>query len=113
MKTDSNETKLPESDGNNTVVLNVTYTVREGKREEFYQKIKEAGIPERSRREEGNIKYDYYFPAEEKDRILLIEIWKDRDSQDTHKDTEHFIQLQSIKEVYVTDVKFEQFKPDC
>ncbi len=94
-----------------TIILNVIYTIKQGKREDFYKKINEAGIPEKSRLEEGNFKYDYYFPADSEDQLLLIEIWKDQDSQNVHKETEHFKQLQVMKASYVTDVKFEQFKP--
>jgi quinol monooxygenase YgiN len=101
--------KLSEITGNNTVILNVTYTIKQGKREEFYKKINEAGIPQKSRNEKGNLKYDYYFSADSENQILLIEIWKDQDSQNAHKELEHFKQLQVIKESYVTDVKFEQF----
>ncbi|QHQ59414.1 hypothetical protein Ana3638_00205 [Anaerocolumna sedimenticola] len=96
---------------NETIILNVTYTIKQGKREEFYSKISEAGIPMKSRSEEGNLKYDYYFPADSEDQLLLIEIWKDQNSQNAHKEMEHFKQLQAIKESYVIDVKFQQFKP--
>ncbi len=102
--------KLPEVPGNTAIVLNVTYTVKDGKREEFYQSIAVAAIPEKSRLEEGNIRYDYYYPAASPNQLLLIEVWKDRDSLNVHKETEHFKKLQSIKETFVTEVAFEEFK---
>jgi quinol monooxygenase YgiN len=101
--------KLPEVSGNKAIVLNVTYTVKDGKREEFYQSAADAEIPEKSRLEEGNIRYDYFYPVDSPNQLLLIEVWKDRDSLNNHKETEHFNKLQAIKETYVTDVKFEEF----
>lgn len=92
-----------------TVILNVTYTIRPGKREEFYKTVTQAGIPKKSREEDGNLKYDYYFPADKKDQILLIEVWKDQTVLNIHKETEHFKQLQVIKDSYVTEVEFKQF----
>lgn len=102
--------KLPEVPGNAAIVLNVTYTVKNGKREEFYQSIAAAAIPEKSRLEEGNIRYDYYYPVASPNQLLLIEVWKDRDSLNVHKETEHFKKLQSIKETFETDVEFEELK---
>jgi len=98
-------------DENNMIVLNVTYTIKPGKREEFYIKVKESGIVEQSRLEEGNLKYEYYIPIESDNEILLIEIWKDLAAQNTHKELDHFNKLQKIKEDYVTDVKFEKYSP--
>ncbi len=91
------------------IVLNVVYTIAAGKRNEFYKKVCEAGIPKQSRLEDGNLKYEYYFPVEDENQILLIEIWKDQASQDAHKEMQHFKKLQEIKETYVTDVKFEKY----
>jgi len=94
---------------NNTLVLNVFYTIVEGKREAFYKKVNEARIPQQSRLEEGNLKYEYYFPVESENQILLIEIWKDEASFNAHKEMEPFKKLQIIKEEYVMDVKFEKY----
>lgn len=91
------------------IVLNVFYTVMDGKRDEFYNAIKEEKIPEMSRAETGNFKYDYYFFIEDENKILLIEEWKDKSSLDIHKESSHFKKLQLIKEKYVTDVKFEEY----
>ena len=102
--------KLPDVPGNTAVILNVTYTVKDGKREEFYQSVAAAAIPEKSRLEKGNIRYDYYYPANSPNQLLLIEVWQDRAALNVHKETEHFKKLQAIKETFVTDVKFEELK---
>lgn len=91
------------------IVLNVFYTVMDGKRDEFYNAIKEEKIPEISRAETGNLKYEYYFLTEDENKILLIETWKDKSSLDMHKESSHFKKLQLIKGKYVTDVKFEEY----
>lgn len=90
-------------------VLNVIYTVKEGKRDKFYKKVKKAGIIEASRQEKGCLRYDYYFPAEDKNQILLIEIWENQSAQDAHKEKEHYKALQVIKEKYVEGVRFEEY----
>lgn len=96
----------------NTLVLNVIYTVVDGKRDEFYNTVQREKIPEMSRLENGNLKYEYYFSVEDKNKLLLIEIWKSKSFQEIHKETEHFKKLQSIKQKYVTDVELREYSPN-
>jgi len=91
------------------LLLNVTYTVKDGKREEFYNQLCEKEIIKKSRNEEGNIKYDYYFPVENANDILLLEIWTNVKAQQIHSETPHFHELQEIKKEYILNVKIEKF----
>ena len=47
----------------NPILVTVRYTVKDGKREEFYRHIVEQSIDTASREEAGNRKYDYYYPV--------------------------------------------------
>ena len=88
------------------ILLNVYYKAKPGKREEFFKAVKESGVPEMSRAEEGNIRYDYYFSDADEDLLLLVEHWKDREAFEIHCSTEHFKSLGAIKEEYLqgTDI---------
>lgn len=97
------------SEFSSSIILNVLYTIKPGQRTTFYEEVKKARIPELSRLEEGNLRYEYYFPIEDENKILLIEIWKNQMALELHKEMEHFKKLQTIKQKYVTDVKFEQY----
>jgi len=90
-------------------LINVTYTVKDGKRDEFYNQLCDKEIIKKSRNEEGNLKYDYYFPVDNANDILLLEIWTDATSQQIHSQTPHFQELQELKKKYILDVKFEKF----
>jgi quinol monooxygenase YgiN len=94
---------------NSSIVLNVIYTVKDGTREKFYNEVQEERIPEMSRLEDGNLKYEYYFPTEDENKILLIEVWKDKLAQDIHNQSDHFKKLQVIKQRYVLDTKLEKY----
>ena len=43
------------------LLLLVTYSARPGMREEFVQKVREAGILEAIRKENGCVRYDYFY----------------------------------------------------
>lgn len=92
------------------LVLNVYYKAKPGKREEFYQAVQESGVPEASRQEAGNIRYDYFRAEDDPDLLLLVEHWKDQDAFDFHIQQPHFKALGSIKEKYVADTDIMKFE---
>ena len=79
------------------IVLNVTYICDDETREEFLETIYEEGLDMASRAEEGNIKYDYYYPADDSDELLLVEKWRDEEAFEQHKKEPHFRRLGEIK----------------
>lgn len=91
------------------LLVNVTYTIRDGKREEFFQKVNDMGIVEGSKQEPGNYKYEYYFPKDSEDQLFLMEMWVSPAAQQFHVNTEHYQKLQKLKSEYVTDVHIEKY----
>ena len=90
--------------------LHVLYTVVEGRRDEFYDLINQLGIASKSRTEEDNIKYDYYIPYGTENQIFLLEIWKTKEVFERHKQSDHFKQLQELKEDYIEGAKLDIFE---
>ncbi len=90
-------------------LLQVTYRVSKGKRDEFYNKVKEQGIIQHSKEEPGNYKYDYYTPVDSEDDLNLMEIWTGESAQKLHTNTEHFNKLTKLKQEYVESVKIEKY----
>lgn len=76
-------------------------------RDAFIQKIIENEIAVKSRAEAGNSKYEYICPAENKDVLLLHEIWADKAAQQEHAAMEHFKLLSSLKPDYVLETKMQ------
>ncbi|MFQ7473189.1 MAG: putative quinol monooxygenase [Anaerovoracaceae bacterium] len=92
------------------VVLNVRYKVKPGCKDIFYNMVNEEGIPEKSRAEAGNVKYEYFMSVDDDNLILLIEHWKDDDAFEFHKAQEYFKRLQEIKEEYVAEAVVERYE---
>ena len=89
------------------LILHVTYTPIEGKAQMFLDRVNAEGIAAASRAEEGNIRYDYFYPEGDSEKIFLVEIWKDVEAFEAHKQMPHFKQLGTFKDEYVasTDLK--------
>jgi quinol monooxygenase YgiN len=85
------------------IVVSGAYLVKEGKRDEFVQKIIDQGIRDKNQSEAGNIAYDYYYPVGKDDAVYFIETWESREAWDAHKEAPHVTgQLKDLKDEYLT-----------
>ena len=92
------------------IVLNVTYKCRPGMREEFLEMLMAEGLDAACRAEAGNIKYDYYIPADiGSDDLLLVEKWRDAEALAEHGRQPHFARIGEVKTEFVTDTIIEKF----
>ena len=87
------------------LLIQVTYTMRPGQREAFVRKIRETGILDAIRGEEGCLGYSYYLPEEEDGTLLLVEKWTEAQAQKAHLETPHMKQMAAFKPEYVADTK--------
>ena len=92
------------------IVLNVTYKCKPDKRDDFLAQIISEGIDVACRADEGCVKYDYYFPADGSDELLLLEKWETAEALAKHAAQPHLARLKDLKEVYVDDVILEKFE---
>ena len=88
---------------------NVTYHCKPGKREKFFQALSDLGVRALSNSEPGNVKYDYFFDAQDPDALLLVETWTDPALQQAHCQTECFAKLQALKSVYCDGPSIDKF----
>ena len=73
------------------------------KREAFIKMVKDTGILEAIRAEDGCIRYDYYLSEKDANELLLIEQWESRQHQQIHLTQPHMALLRQFKGDYVTD----------
>ena len=81
-----------------------------GKREEYIERLKSEGIVDAVRKEEGCIRYDYYFSEKDKDEILLIEAWESKRHQEIHIEQPHMARLRELKPDYVLSTELGEFE---
>ena len=81
----------------------VKFTCLSDKRAAFIQKVKETGVLDAIRAEDGCIRYDYYLSEKDPNELLLIEQWESKKHQQVHIDQPHMATLRSFKGDYITD----------
>lgn len=88
----------------------VTYTLPDpAAREGYMKEVLDSGVIEKSRAEDGCIRYSYFYPVGSDNTLFLWEQWESREHQAAHCRTEHFAALGAIKEKYSaqTDILIE------
>lgn len=91
--------------------LNVTYKFEnEENREQFYEELYANNIPDIFRAENGNIKYDYYFPEDCETELLLVEKWENAEVLKAHLEGETTKILGEIKNRLVKDTDVLKFE---
>ena len=88
----------------------VVYECLPGKREAFVEKVKSEGIADAVRKEDGCIRYDYYFSEANPDELLLVEAWETEKHQQVHVEQPHMAKMRGFKNDYVADTKVTEFE---
>ncbi len=81
----------------------VKFNCIENKREAFVERMRNEGILDDIRAENGCIRYDYYFSEKDPCELLLIEQWKTKEYQQIHCTLPHMDRMREFKDEYITD----------
>lgn len=95
-----------------SIVVNLYYTGRDGSARKFAEEMVASGIVERVRAEEGNERYEYFFPMDDPETVLLIDCWRDQAALDAHHETEMMAQIMALRQKYGLTVRVERFVPE-
>lgn len=88
----------------------VVFKSFDGKREAFVERAKAEGIVDEIRKENGCIRYDYYYSEKDPNEILLIEEWESKEHQQIHIDQPHMARLREFKNDYIESTKLGEFE---
>jgi quinol monooxygenase YgiN len=82
------------------IIVTAKMMVKPEMKEAFILKSKD--LISSTRQEKGCISYDLYNNTENKDELIMLEKWNDRDSLNKHMETEHFKKFGSTLEQFLT-----------
>ena len=95
-----------------SITVNIYYTGTNGNARKFAEEMTEKGIVEAIRNESGNLKYDYFFPMEDPETVLLIDSWIDQNSIDLHHQSPMMDAIIKLREKYDLQMKVERYIAD-
>ena len=93
-------------------LLHVTYTVKEDRMEDWIRTLRDLRVAEETRKEPGNLGYEYFLPLEGGSRMLLTEAWEDRAAQQAHLKSPHITALAAVKADYVEGTEIRAWRAE-
>lgn len=95
-----------------SIVVNIYYTGKDGAARKFAEEMESSGTAGAIRREEGNLKYEYFFPAADPETVLLIDSWRDQQAIDAHHATPMMDKITELRLKYDLHMKVERYRSD-
>ena len=66
------------------ITVNLYYTGTNGSARAFAEEMVQSGTVAAIRAEDGNVRYEYFFPMDDPETVLLIDQWRDQAAIDVH-----------------------------
>ena len=94
------------------ITVNLYYTGTNGSARAFAEEMVQTGIVTAIRAEDGNLRYEYFFPMDDPETVLLIDQWRDQEAIDVHHASPMMGQIAAMREKYDLHMKVERFVSD-
>ena len=95
-----------------SIAVNIYYTGTNGKAKKFVEEMESSGTADAIRNEAGNLKYEYFFPANDPETVLLIDVWKNQEDIDIHHASPMMQKISALREKYNLYMKVERYLSD-
>lgn len=95
-----------------SIVVNLYYTGTNGSARKFAEEMVASGIVDAIRAEEGNERYEYFFPMDDPETVLLIDRWRDQAALDFHHKSPMMKQIAELRDKYHLRLRVERFTPE-
>ena len=96
-----------------SITVNLYYTGKNGAARKFAEEMTASGTVAAIRREKGNLRYEYFYPMEDPETVLLIDSWENQQAIDTHHGTPMMGKIMELREKYDLHMKVERFVSDA
>lgn len=91
------------------LTVNLYYTGKDGAARKFAEEMVATGVVARVRAEEGNLRYEYFFPMEDPETVLLIDKWRDQAALDIHHKSPMMQEIAALRDKYKLRLRVERY----
>lgn len=92
-----------------SITINLYYTGDNGNARKFAEEMVSSGIVDAVRAEDGNERYEYFFPMDDPETVLLIDRWRNQAALDFHHKSEMMRQIAVLRDKYKLRLKVERY----
>ena len=94
------------------ITINIYYTGEGGSAKKFAEEMVSCGLVDDIRAEDGNIRYEYFFPMDDKETVLLIDSWENQSALDKHHASPMMAKITELRNKYNLHMKVERYLSD-
>lgn len=91
------------------ITVNLYYTGTNGNACRFAEEMETSGTADAIRAEDGNLRYDYFFPMNDLETVLLIDSWRDQAAIDVHHASPMMTTIAALREKYDLHMNVERY----
>ena len=92
-----------------SLIINIYYTGENGNARKFAEEMISSGIVDKVRSEEGNLGYEYFFPMNNPETVMLVDKWKDQEALDIHHKSPMMKEIAKLRLKYKLSMKVEKY----
>ena len=92
-----------------SLTVNLYYIGKNGNARKFAEEMVSSGIVDEVRAEEGNERYEYFFPMDDPENVLLIDRWRDQEALDIHHKSEMMKKIAVLRDKYELRLRVERY----
>lgn len=94
------------------LTVNIYYTGDKDNARKFVEEMISSGTVALIKNEEGNLKYDYFFPIDDPSTVLLIDSWSSQQALDNHHNSPMMKTIIDLRDKYNLHMKVERYISD-
>ena len=91
------------------ITVNLYYTGINGNAKKFAQEMESSGTADKIRAEKGNVRYEYFFPMNDPETVLLIDAWESQEAIDVHHASPMMQTIASLRDKYDLHMRVERY----
>ena len=95
-----------------SVTVNIYYSGENGNARKFAEEMTASGVVRRIRAEAGNERYEYFFPMDDAETVLLIDSWTDQHAIDLHHASPMMAEIVRLRDKYRLHMRVERYVSD-
>jgi len=94
------------------ITVNLYYTGTNGSARKFAQEMENSGTADLIRAEKGNVRYEYFFPMNDPETVLLIDAWESQEAIDIHHASPMMQTIAQLRDKYDLHMNVERYVSD-
>lgn len=97
---------------NATITINIYYTGENNNARKFAEEMEQSGTVAAIRKEAGNRRYEYFYPKNDEQTVLLIDTWENQEALNKHHNSPMMNKIAELRNKYNLHMKVERYIED-